>query len=149
MNVIFSILVVLIVIASILLTIAVLLQNGKGDSLASNFVAGNQTFGVRQTANMLEKITWGLVAFILVVAVDLLNPVDATEHLVIVLLLLIKMEEDILYIRPVSVVIGYSLVSLNSLSHVLRIVVVLGHPLQISHIVWAQSGRTLQPTKGS
>ncbi len=62
MNVIFSILVVLIVIASILLTIAVLLQNGKGDSLASNFVAGNQTFGVRQTANMLEKITWGLVA---------------------------------------------------------------------------------------
>ena len=69
MNVIFSILVVLIVIASILLTIAVLLQNGKGDSLASNFVAGNQTFGVRQTANMLEKITWGLVAFILVVAV--------------------------------------------------------------------------------
>ena len=69
MNVIFSILVVLIVIASILLTIAVLLQNGKGDSIASNFVAGNQTFDVRQTANMLEKITWGLVAFILVVAV--------------------------------------------------------------------------------
>ena len=69
MSVIFTILVVLIVIASILLTIAVLLQNGKGDSLASNFVAGNQTFGVRQTANMLEKITWGLVAFILVVAV--------------------------------------------------------------------------------
>ena len=69
MSVIFTILVVLIVIASILLTIAVLLQNGKGDSLASNFVAGNQTFGVRQTANMLEKITWGLVAFILVVSI--------------------------------------------------------------------------------
>ena len=69
MSVIFTILVVLIVIASILLTIAVLLQNGKGDSLASNFVAGNQTFGVRQTANKLEKITWGLVAFILVVSI--------------------------------------------------------------------------------
>lgn len=37
--------------------------------MASNFIAGNQTFGVRQTANMLEKITWGLVAFILVVSI--------------------------------------------------------------------------------
>ena len=69
MNVIFTILVVLVVIASILLTIVVLLQNGKGDSMASNFVAGNQTFGVRQTANMLEKVTWGLVAFIVIVSV--------------------------------------------------------------------------------
>lgn len=69
MNAIFTILVVLIVIASILLTIVVLLQNGKGDSMASNFVAGNQTFGVRQTANMLEKITWGLVSFIVVVSI--------------------------------------------------------------------------------
>ena len=69
MNVIFTILVVLIVIASILLTIVVLLQNGKGDSMASNFVAGNQTFGVRQTADILEKITWGLVAFIFVVSI--------------------------------------------------------------------------------
>ena len=69
MNVIFTILVVLVVIASILLTIVVLLQNGKGDSMAGNFVAGNQTFGVRQTANMLEKVTWGLVAFIVIVSV--------------------------------------------------------------------------------
>ena len=69
MNAIFTILVVLIVLASILLTIVVLLQNGKGDSMASNFVAGNQTFGVRQTANMLEKVTWGLVTFIVVVSV--------------------------------------------------------------------------------
>mgnify|MGYP004512583177 CR=1 FL=1 len=69
MNFIFGTLVVLIVLASILLTIVVLLQNGKGDSMASNFVAGNQTFGVRQTANMLEKVTWGLVAFIMIAAV--------------------------------------------------------------------------------
>jgi len=69
MNAIFTILTVLIVIASILLTIVVLLQNGKGDGLASNFVAGNQTFGVRQTADMLEKVTWGLVAFVLAVSI--------------------------------------------------------------------------------
>ncbi len=69
MNAVFIILTVLVVIASVLLTIVVLLQNGKGDGLASNFVAANQTFGVRQTADMLEKITWGLVAFVLVVSI--------------------------------------------------------------------------------
>lgn len=69
MNAIFTILAILIIIAAILLIIVVLLQNGKGDGLASNFVAGNQTFGVRQTADILEKITWGLVAFIIVVSV--------------------------------------------------------------------------------
>ena len=69
MTTLFTVLVVLIVIASIILTGVVLLQNGKGDSMASNFVAGNQTFGVRQTANILEKFTWGLVAFIVVLSV--------------------------------------------------------------------------------
>lgn len=69
MSAIFVILTVLIVIASVFLVIAVLLQNGKGEGLASNFIAGNQTLGVRQTADMLEKVTWGLVAFILVVSI--------------------------------------------------------------------------------
>ena len=69
MNAVFTILTVLIILASLLLIGAVLLQNGKGEGLASNFVAGNQTFGVRQTADFLEKITWGLVVFILVVSI--------------------------------------------------------------------------------
>lgn len=69
MNALFTTLVVLIIIASILLILVVLLQNGKGDGMASNFVAGNQTFGVRQTADLLEKITWGLVAFVAVVSI--------------------------------------------------------------------------------
>lgn len=69
MNVIFTILTVLIIIAAVLLILVVLLQNGKGDGLASNFIAGNQTFGVRQTADLLEKVTWGLVAFILIVSI--------------------------------------------------------------------------------
>ena len=66
MSVLFTILTVLVVIASILVTVVVLLQNSKGGGLASNFVAGNQTFGVRKTA---DKITWGLVAFIFVFSV--------------------------------------------------------------------------------
>ena len=69
MNTLFTILTVLIIIAAILLIIVVLLQNGKGEGLASNFVAGNQTFGVRQTADLLEKVTWILVAFILVFSI--------------------------------------------------------------------------------
>ena len=69
MNVVFTILIVLVILASVFITIVVLLQNSKGGGLASNFAAGNQTFGVRQTADILEKITWGLVAFIFVVSI--------------------------------------------------------------------------------
>ena len=69
MNVVFTILAVLVILASILLTIVVLLQNGKGGGLASNFAAGNQTFGVRQTAAIHETVTWGLVAFVFVVTI--------------------------------------------------------------------------------
>ncbi len=69
MNALFTVLTVLVLIASILITLIVLLQNGKGGGLASNFTAGNQTFGVRQTADILEKITWGLVAFIFVISI--------------------------------------------------------------------------------
>ena len=69
MNTLFTILAVLALVGSILLTLVVLLQNSKGGGLASNFTAGNQTFGVRQTTDILEKITWGLAAFILVVSI--------------------------------------------------------------------------------
>lgn len=37
--------------------------------MASNFVAGNATFGVRETASILEKITWGLAVVILALSV--------------------------------------------------------------------------------
>ena len=65
----FVILLSLIIIASILLIAVVLLQNGKDGGLATNFTSANQTLGVRQTATILEKATWYLVAFILVLAV--------------------------------------------------------------------------------
>ena len=57
---------VLIIIASILLVLVVLVQNSKGGGLAANFASGNQTFGVRQTADYLEKATWTLAIVILV-----------------------------------------------------------------------------------
>lgn len=77
MNWLFVTLTVFILIACVLLILVVLLQNGKGDGLASNFVAGNQTFGVRQTADMLEKVTWGLVTFILSYPLSLPSPLAA------------------------------------------------------------------------
>lgn len=57
---------VLLIIASILLVLIVLVQNSKGGGLAANFAAGNQTFGVRQTADYLEKATWTLAIIVLV-----------------------------------------------------------------------------------
>lgn len=60
---------IIIVIASVLLTLVVLVQNSKGGGLAANFAAGNQAFGVRQTADMLEKTTWALAVIIIVLCV--------------------------------------------------------------------------------
>jgi preprotein translocase subunit SecG len=69
MNAAFTILIVLIILAAILLIAVVLLQNGKDGGLATNFTSANQTLGVRQTATILEKATWYLVAFILVLSI--------------------------------------------------------------------------------
>ncbi|MBR4774508.1 MAG: preprotein translocase subunit SecG [Bacteroidales bacterium] len=69
MNTAFTFLVVLIIIAAVLLIAVVLLQSGKDGGLATNFTSANQTLGVRQTATILEKATWYLVAFILVVSI--------------------------------------------------------------------------------
>lgn len=60
---------IIIVIASVLLTLVVLVQNSKGGGLAANFAAGNQAFGVRQTADILEKTTWTLAIIIIVLCV--------------------------------------------------------------------------------
>jgi preprotein translocase subunit SecG len=56
----YTILIVIAIIVSILLVFIVLIQNSKGGGLAANFAAGNQIFGVRQTADTLEKATWYL-----------------------------------------------------------------------------------------
>ena len=56
-------LIVLILIASILLILAVLVQAPKS-GMAANFGAANQTMGVRQTTDFLEKFTWAMVAAI-------------------------------------------------------------------------------------
>ena len=63
----YTFLIVLILISSILMVLAVLVQNPKS-GMASNFGASNQVMGVRQTADFLEKFTWGAAVVILVLS---------------------------------------------------------------------------------
>ena len=53
---------ILIVIAAILLTLLVLVQNSKGGGLAAGFASGNQVMGAPKTADFLEKATWTIIA---------------------------------------------------------------------------------------
>lgn len=63
------ILTILIVVAAILLTLLVLIQNSKGGGLAAGFSSGNQVMGAPKTADFLEKASWTLAAFIVVLSI--------------------------------------------------------------------------------
>ncbi|WP_301186848.1 preprotein translocase subunit SecG [uncultured Alistipes sp.] len=60
----YTICIVLILIASVLVILAVLVQSPKS-GMAANFGASNQVMGVRETTNFLEKFTWTMAAAIL------------------------------------------------------------------------------------
>jgi preprotein translocase subunit SecG len=62
--------IILIILASIILSLVVLVQNPKGGGLAGN-VAGfsNQFMGVKQTTDVLEKGTWIFAAVIAVLCI--------------------------------------------------------------------------------
>lgn len=60
---------VLMIIVAILLIIIILVQNPKGGGISSEFGGGgSQMFGVQKTGDILEKLTWGFFAFLLVAA---------------------------------------------------------------------------------
>jgi preprotein translocase subunit SecG len=61
--------IILIVVLSILLTLFVLVQNSKGGGLSAGFSSSNQIMGVRKTTDFVEKMTWGLVAAVVVLSV--------------------------------------------------------------------------------
>lgn len=66
---IYTFLIILIVIAAILMVGIVMIQESKGGGLASNFASYNQIGGVRKTTDFIEKATWGLAAFMVVVSI--------------------------------------------------------------------------------
>lgn len=65
----YNLLVILVVIASIFMCLIVLIQESKGGGLASGFASGNQVMGVRKTTDVIEKVTWGLAAAMVVFSV--------------------------------------------------------------------------------
>ncbi len=78
-------LIILIILAAILLTLIVLVQNSKGGGLAAGFQSSNQIMGVRKTTDFLEKATWGLAGFVIVlsilaVGIGSSNKVDTTNQ---------------------------------------------------------------------
>ncbi|MFI3277228.1 MAG: preprotein translocase subunit SecG [Rikenellaceae bacterium] len=60
----YTICIALILIASVLVILAVLVQSPKS-GMAANFGASNQVMGVRQTSDFLEKFTWAMAIAIL------------------------------------------------------------------------------------
>lgn len=66
---IYTLFVVLIVLVSILMIGIVLIQESKGGGLSSQFSSSNQIMGVRKTTDVVEKLTWGLAAAMVVISV--------------------------------------------------------------------------------
>ena len=66
---IYTLFVILILIASVLMIGIVLIQESKGGGLASNFSSSNSIMGVRKTTDIVEKTTWGLAIAMVVISV--------------------------------------------------------------------------------
>ena len=62
----YTVIVILILVVSVLLGLVVLVQNSKGGGLISNFGSANQMMGVRQTTDFLEKATWTMAVILVV-----------------------------------------------------------------------------------
>ena len=63
----YTICIALILVASVLVILAVLVQNPKS-GMAARFGASNQVMGVRETTNFLEKFTWSMAIAIVVLS---------------------------------------------------------------------------------
>ena len=65
----YTLFVILIVIAAILMIGIVLIQESKGGGLSSSFAGYNQVAGVRKTTDFIEKATWGLAAAMVIISI--------------------------------------------------------------------------------
>ena len=78
----YTLFVILILIAALLMIGIVLIQESKGGGLSSNFSASNQIMGVRKTTDFIEKATWTLAIAMVVlsVACAYVAPTAVAEH---------------------------------------------------------------------
>ncbi len=65
----YTLFVILIVIAAVLMIGIVLIQESKGGGLSSSFAGYNQVAGVRKTTDFIEKATWTLAAAMVIISV--------------------------------------------------------------------------------
>lgn len=61
--------VILVVLASVLMCLIVLIQESKGGGLAADYSNNNQILGAPKTTNFIEKATWGLAAAMIVLSI--------------------------------------------------------------------------------
>lgn len=62
--------IIITVLISVLLILVVLVQKSKGGGLASNFSGANQIMGVRRSNDFIEKATWTLAAIVAVLSIS-------------------------------------------------------------------------------
>ena len=81
----YTLFLILIILAAVLMIGIVLIQESKGGGLASNFSSSNQIMGVRKTTDFIEKATWGLAIAMVVISVicSYVAPVSNTEQSVL------------------------------------------------------------------
>lgn len=65
----FTLITVLILIASIALVLLVIVQKSKGGGLASPFASAGNIMGVRKTTDVLEQATWWLFGIVAVLCI--------------------------------------------------------------------------------
>ena len=65
----YTLFVILIVIAAVLMIGIVLIQESKGGGLSSSFAGYNQIGGVRKTTDFIEKATWSLAVAMVLISV--------------------------------------------------------------------------------
>lgn len=71
--------VILIVLASVLMCLIVLIQESKGGGLAADYSNNNQILGAPKTTNFIEKATWflaGAMIFLSIISVACLPEVN-------------------------------------------------------------------------
>ena len=72
---------IIIIIAAILLTLVIFIQNPKGGGLSSDFGSPAQLGGVKKTNEFIDKLTWSLAGTIVAssIIITMLQPSIKTE----------------------------------------------------------------------
>jgi preprotein translocase subunit SecG len=76
----YTLIVALIILFSVLLVLVILAQNSKGGGLSSQFggSSASNIIGVKKTGDLLEKLTWGFIVVIMALSLTT-NFVDSSQ----------------------------------------------------------------------